>query len=191
MCRQSLIAARWSARPSTTTWCVNGGPAPTWTTCSTWLEPTNQQRGSWSVSTAWPLCPSSAGWREIQTFTQSGVPDCSGDRSFSTEDRVVGEGEPRQRALALRIDLPPCCKRWSEPPGKKKKSLQFWHLVEFHQGKGLIHVWLNLVFSSVDWDFLLQQEPTAFRAAEIMERLASVAAWQKNRNQGHQHFGVQ
>lgn len=121
MCRQSLIAVRWSARPSTTTWCVNGGPAPTWTTCSTRLEPTNQQPGSWSVSTVWPLCPSSAGWREIQIFTQSGVPDCSGDRSFSTEDRVVGEGVPRQRALALRIDLPPCCERWSEPPGKKKK----------------------------------------------------------------------
>lgn len=131
---------------------------------------------------------------EKSKYSQSGVPDCSGDGSFTTEDCVVGEGEPRQRALALRIDLPPCWKRWSEPPGekkKKKKSLQFWHLVEFHQGKGLIHVWLNLVFSSVDWDFLLQQEPTAFRAAEIMERLASVAAWQKNRNQGHQHFGVQ
>lgn len=109
-CRQSLTAARWSARPSTTTWCANGGLAPTPTTCSTWLEPMNQQRDSWSVSTAWPLCPS--------TTSPERNPNIDGvwsrlllGWSFRTEDRAAGGKQDKELQLCALI-CPPC-KRWS------------------------------------------------------------------------------
>lgn len=44
---------------------------------------------------------------EKSKYSQSGVPHCSGERSFSTEGCVVREGEPRQRTLALCIDTRP------------------------------------------------------------------------------------
>lgn len=86
-----------------------------------WNLRTNNRAADW----CWRHghCVLAAPDEEKSKCSQSGVPDCSRDSSFTIEDCVVGEGEPRQRALALRIDLPPCWKRRSEPPGKKKLTV--------------------------------------------------------------------
>lgn len=102
-CRRSPIAAKLSARLSTITWCASVGLATTWTTCSTWREPTNQPQDSWSVPTAWPLFPSTNRLeRNPNNDPNSGV-DCFQDGP-SKQSRGQTE-KPRQRVRALGIDL--------------------------------------------------------------------------------------
>lgn len=169
-CRPSPIAARWSARPSMITWCANVSPATRWTTSFTWLEPMNRPPASWSAQTAWPSCPNIASWRGIQILTW---------RLELTDSRMVLRTEGNQdKELRLCVLI---CPLYEKELAPLDKARQYWHLEES------VKVWsrFNLFIRGGS---LLQRESSAL----LWLKYWSISSLrQKNRTQGHEHFGAQ